>query len=85
MSASVSAAINGAAIAIESHMVTAHAGRLIRMSVTYGEAPAEAARRALAYVMAQCPGIEPDLVTQIARACLAEAESEAAEQERLRS
>ena len=71
---------------IKAHLVTAHAGRLIRMALTYGDPPAEAARKGLEYVMRTVgTPVDPDLVAQIARGLLEEAEAEAVEIGRCRS
>lgn len=77
MSASI--ALDNLTDHVKSLLVTSHAGRLIRMALTYGEPPQEAARRALDYVMKVTGPVDPDLVAQIARGLLEEAESEALE------
>jgi hypothetical protein len=70
---------------ITARLVTDHASRLIRMSLTYRETPQSAAKRALEYVMAQCAPVDPGLVAKLARELLGEAEREAMAQKELRS
>lgn len=85
MSATVTTAIDHAAIAINAQLVTAHAGRLIRIYLTYGKGTAAAAQRAADYIQRMCAPIDADLMAQIARGLLAEAEREAEAQRMARS
>ena len=82
---SASLALDALTVTVKAHLVAAHSGRLIRIGLAYGETPAAAARRAVDYIERNCSPIDADLVADIARACLAEAEREAAEMKRQRS